>query len=69
MMTKNYTTQSNYTNNLIFGGKITNYSFDGYTTMSDIASQIMSDWRFDEQCRKNVENRNKKKTIAQKGAK
>lgn len=48
-------------NHSTFGGKIYNYDFDGYTSMNDIAKRIVSDWKFDEQCRKNIENINRQK--------
>ena len=58
-----YTTPSNYaTDYTRFSGLISNYSFDGHSTMADIASQIVSDWKFDERCRKNALNRDKAKT-------
>lgn len=31
-----------------FGGVIYNYDFDGYNSLSDIASRIVSDWKFDQ---------------------
>jgi len=61
-----YTIPSNYADCARFGGTISNYSFDGYSTMSDMASQILSDWKFDEQCRKNALNRDRVKKL-QKG--
>ena len=60
-MTKNYYKPSNYTNHNTFGGCISNYDFDGYTSMSNIADSIVSGWIFDEQCRKNAENRDRNK--------
>lgn len=59
--TRNYYTSSNYADHTRFGGTITNYSFDGHSTMSEITSQILSDWKFDEQCKKNVLSRDKTK--------
>lgn len=44
-----------------FGGLIYNYDFDEYTSMSDIASRIVSDMQFDKICRQNEENRDRKK--------
>lgn len=55
-----YTTPSNYVDHSSFGGIISNYDFDGHPTIKDIASRILSDWSFDERCRKNIENRNRK---------
>ena len=53
----NYYASSNSTDHARFGGNIYNYDFDGYNSMSDIASRIISDMKFDEKCRKNIENR------------
>ena len=43
------------------GSVIYNYDFDGYTSMSDMAERIISDWKFDEKCRKNAESRDNNK--------
>ena len=40
---------------------IYNYDFDGYVSMSDMAERIISDWKFDEERRKDVLNRNRNK--------
>lgn len=44
-----------------YGGAINVESFNteyrGFSTLSDIAGRILSDMRFDEQCRKNCERR------------
>ena len=56
-----YTTPSNYTDHTRFGGNIYNYDYEGYNSMSDIASRIISDWKFDEKCRKTAENRDESK--------
>jgi hypothetical protein len=44
-----------------YGGTINVESFNteyrGFSTLSDIAGRILSDMRFDEQCRKNCERR------------
>lgn len=64
-----YTTPSNCTDHTTFGGKISNYSFNAHTTMSDIASQIISDWKFDKQCKRNAENRDEQKNYTKKGNK
>ncbi len=46
-----------------YGGVINVESFNteyrGFSTMSDIAGRILSDIRFDEECRKNTDNRDK----------
>ena len=55
-----YTTPSNYTtDHTRFGGNIYNYDYEGYNSMSDIASRIISDWKFDEKCKKKAENRDR----------
>ena len=55
-MAENYYTTRNYKpNHSTFGGRIYDYDFYGHPTMSDIAERIMSDWKFDEKCRKNIE--------------
>lgn len=65
-MTRNYYTTRNYEiNHTTFGGLIcesdfnTEFRKDNSKSKegSSIASRIMSDWRFDEECRKNIENR------------
>jgi hypothetical protein len=60
----NYMTGTNtYANrkHKTYGGAINVESFNteyrGFSTMSDIAGRILSDMRFDEQCRKNCERR------------
>ena len=62
-----YTTPSNCTDHTTFGGNISNYSFDAHTTMSDIAEQIISGWKFDQQCKRNAENRDRQKNFTKKG--
>ena len=57
-MTENYYTSSNYkVDHSTCGSKICNYDFDGYVSMTDIAERIISDWKFDERCRKLATNR------------
>lgn len=58
MRNTNYYTSSNHTT---FGGNIYNYDYDGYTTMSGIAARIESDRKFNERCKKNIEQREKAK--------
>ena len=61
-MTRNYYTTGNYKpDHSTFGGVIYNYDFDGYVSMSDMAERIISDWKFDEERRKDVLNRNRNK--------
>lgn len=42
-----------------FSGIICESDFDGYASMKDIADRIAQDMRFDEQCRKNIVNRDR----------
>ena len=56
-MTRNYYTTGNYeTDHSTCGSKIYNYDFDGYVSITDMAERIISDWKFDEKCKKNREN-------------
>lgn len=52
-----------YSNHNTYGGAINVESFNteyrGFSTLSDIAGRILSDMKFDEQCRKNCERREK----------
>ena len=65
-MTKNYYTTGNYkTDHTTFGGTI---NFSDFCTdhnrsekSKSWAERIMSDWRFDEQCKKNALNRDRNK--------
>ena len=43
------------------GSVIYNYDFDGYISMADMAERIISDWKYDEKCRKNAESRDNNK--------
>lgn len=57
-MTEAYYKTRNYnTNHSAFGGLIYNYDFDNYISMSNIAERIVSDSKFDKQCKRNIENR------------
>ena len=61
-MTRNYYTTGSYKgDHSTCGSVIYNYDFDGYVSMNDMAERIISDWKFDEQCRKNAENRDRNK--------
>lgn len=51
-MKNNYYTQIDHST---YGGEITAWSFDGHTTLTDIAENIAQDLRFDNQCRRNTE--------------
>ena len=59
-MTRNYYRTGNYKpDRSTCGSVIYNYDFDGYVSMADMAERIISDWRFDNRCNKNVEIVNK----------
>lgn len=61
-MTRNYYTTGNYKPyHSTCGSKICNYDFDGYVSMASMAERIISDWKFDEKCRKNAESRDNNK--------
>ena len=61
-MTRNYYTPSNYNADYsTCGSLIYNYDFDGYVSMTTMAERIISDWKFDERCRKNSQNLNRYK--------
>lgn len=51
-----------YKNHNTYGGEITLFDFEGHHTLSSMATKIASDWRIDEQCRKNAENRERNRT-------
>ena len=55
-----YTTETYDRNHYHYGGNISNYSFDGRLTISDVADSIIRDLRFDERCRKNSIARDRK---------
>ena len=61
-LTKNYYTSSN-TDHTTFGGHVYNYDYDNRTSISDIASRIISDWKFDEKCKKLAINKMNKKGL------
>ena len=50
------------------GSQIYNYDFDGYVSISDMAERIISDWKFDEERRKDALNRDRNKNY-KKGVK
>ena len=61
-MTRNYYRTGNYEpDHSTCGSVIYNYDFDGYVSMSSMAERIISDWKFDEKCRKNAESRDNNK--------
>ena len=43
------------------GSAIYNYDFDGHVSISDMAERIISDWKFDEERRKDALNRDRNK--------
>ena len=60
-MTRNYYRTGNYiVNHSTCGSVIYNYDFDGYVSMASMAERIISDWKFDERCRKLANNNIKK---------
>ena len=68
-MTRNYYRTENYKpDHSTCGSKIDNYGFGGYVSMADMAESIISDWKFDDDCKKNAENRDRKKNY-KKGVK
>lgn len=47
-----------------YGGKIYNSDFDmNYVGTRNIASRIMSDWKFDRDCQENIKGRKTKENI------
>ena len=60
-MTRNYYRTGNYKPApSTCGSVIYNYDFDGYVSMVSIAERIISDWKFDDKCRKLTKNNLKK---------
>ena len=61
-MTRNYYITGNYKpDHSTCGSKIYNYDFDGYVSITSMAERIISDWKFDKDCKKNAENRDRNK--------
>ena len=61
-MTRNYYTTGNYKpDHSTCGSQIYNYDFDGHVSISDMAERIISDWKFDEERRKDALNRDRNK--------
>lgn len=50
-ITKNHNLHNTY------GGRIYNSDFDTEFSYGNVASRIISDWKFDQQCKKNIENK------------
>ena len=60
-MTRNYyRTENHKSDHFTCGSVIYNYDFDGYVSMVSIAERIISDWKFDDKCRKLTKNNLKK---------
>ena len=58
MMTEEFYYVENYEiDHSTFGGSIFNGDFDAHYSLADITERILSDMKFDEQCRKNAESR------------
>ena len=47
--------------NNTYGGELNLFDFEEHHTLYSMANRIVSDWRFDKKCRKNVENRDRRK--------
>ena len=61
-MTRNYYRTGNYKpDHSACSSVIYNYDFDGYVSMTSMAERIISDWKIDDKCRKNIENRDRNK--------
>ena len=59
-MTENFYIIENYEPDYsTCGSKIYNYDFDGHVSMTSMAERIISDWKFDEKCRKATNNKQK----------
>lgn len=61
MKTEIYTTMPHHAYHNTFGGTVYRGDFDARPSMSDIASRILSDFKFNEQCRTNAERRQQAK--------
>lgn len=55
MTRNNYTTGNYKPDHSTCGSVIYNYDFDGYVSITDMTERIISDWKFDEQRRKDIE--------------
>lgn len=66
-MTETFYLAENYNADYsLFGGIVYKSDFDTYRSLSDIASRIASDLRFDKQCKKNIEYRTRQKDYRKK---
>lgn len=59
--TRNYYTTRNYVYHSTFGGELSSFDFEGHHTMSSMAAKIAADLRFDNMCKQNALNRDRKK--------
>ena len=57
---KNYHTSSEREFNTTFGGYVYNDDFE-YASIATIAGRIITDMKFDEKCKKNIEQRNRQR--------
>lgn len=57
---KNYYTSSEREFNTTFGGYVYNDDFE-YASIATIANRIITDRKFDEKCKKNIEQRNRQR--------
>lgn len=60
-MTGTYLQNRIYKDHTTFGGIISPFDFDGHHTMATMAGKILSEQKFDMQCKKNAELRNRTK--------
>lgn len=56
-VTKDILRTISYNDPTTFSGLIYDYDYDGKTLMADIAERIISDWKFDNRCKRNSELR------------
>ena len=60
-MTKEFYRTGNYEiDRTTFGGVLNSFDFDGHHKMKKMSDKIISDGRFDKQCKKNEEERNRR---------
>ena len=59
--TKEFYRTGNYEiDHTTFGGVLNSFDFDGHHNMKTMSDKIISDLRFDKQCKKNEEERNRR---------
>lgn len=44
-----------YNTNNTFGGELSNYLYNGYVSMAEMAKDIERDFKFDYRCKRNIE--------------